>query len=153
MKKLIAIIFCTVCLFAVDVARAQTKRGAIYGAPQLASPAAVASSGALPAPGASPGAGTTGVPAASAVPISVCMNRNPPEGTVITKSVRDPACNGQCRSEIEIPTRDRMVICRGQSIPKGYEIELLTSTPDCSCAGGDQNAYTIKAETKSGSEN
>ncbi len=80
------------------------------------------------------------------------MNRNPPEGTVITKSVRDPACNGRCRSEIEIPTRQRMVICRGQSIPKGYVIELLTSTPDCSCAGGGQNAYTIKAEIERGSE-
>ncbi len=72
---------------------------------------------------------------------------------VITKSVRDPACNGQCRSEIEIPTRDRMVICRGQSIPKGYAIQLLTSTPDCACSGGGQNAYTIKAETKTDSEN
>jgi len=107
----------------------------------------------LPTPRVLPSTGTTDVPTVPGGPITVCMNRNPPEGTVITKSVRDPACNGQCRSELEIPIRNRMVICRGQSIPKGYAIELLTFTPDCSCAGGGQNAYTIKAETKTESEN
>ena len=79
--------------------------------------------------------------------VTMCMNRNPPEGTVITKSVRRASCGEQCESEIQIPAGHRMLICRGQAIPKGYTLELLTTTPDCSCYGRDQNAYMIKAET------
>ena len=119
-----------------------------YGAPQFIPQGAVASPGVLPTPRVLPSPGTIGVPSVPGVPITVCMNRNPPEGTVITRSVRDPGCKGQCESDLVIPMSDRMVICRGQSIPKGYEIELLTSTPDCACVGSGQNAYTIKAQTE-----
>jgi len=76
----------------------------------------------------------------------MCLNRNPPEGMVITKSVRLPTCGGQCESELQHPAGHRMLICRGQAIPKGYTLELLTSTPDCECYGSGQNAYMIKAE-------
>ncbi len=79
--------------------------------------------------------------------ITMCMNRNPPEGTVITKSVRQASCGDQCESEIQTPAGQRMLICRGQAIPKGYTLELLTTTPDCSCYGSDQNAYMIEAQT------
>ena len=78
--------------------------------------------------------------------VTVCMNRNPPDGTVITKSVRRSTCGGRCESELRVPSGHRMLICRGQAIPNGYTIELLTTTPDCTCYGSDQNAYMIKTE-------
>jgi len=78
--------------------------------------------------------------------VTVCMNRNPPDGTVITKSVKSSSCGVRCESEIQTPAGQRMLICRGQAIPKGYTLELLTTSPDCACYGRDQNAYMIKAE-------
>lgn len=93
----------------------------------------------LIAAGASAFAGSGGA-------ITVCMNRNPPEGTVITKSVKGSGCGARCESVLQIPAGQRMLICRGQAIPAGYKLELLTTTPDCSCYGREQNAYMIKAE-------
>ena len=78
--------------------------------------------------------------------VTVCMNRNPPDGTVITKSVKSSSCGVRCESEIQTPAGQRMLICRGQAIPKGYTLELLTTSPDCACYGRGQNAYMIKAE-------
>jgi hypothetical protein len=78
--------------------------------------------------------------------VVMCMNRNPPDGTVITRSVRQASCGDQCESEVHIPAGHRMLICRGQAIPKGYMLEVLTTTPDCSCYGGNENAYVIKVD-------
>ncbi len=88
-----------------------------------------------------------GMPTVPGVPVTTCLNRNPPEGAVITKSVRRATCGDKCESEIQLPAGKRMLICRGQAIPEGYTLEMLTSTPDCSCYGPDQNAYMIKAES------
>jgi hypothetical protein len=165
MQKTIAAMFCVVCLVAGSDARAQT------GADQSGAPvgygAALGASGGqstrpesgimgiMPKP--NPGAAAPrftpnpeaigGMPTTPGVAVTMCMNRNPPEGTVITKSVRQSSCGDQCESEIQLPAGHRMLICRGQAIPKGYTLELLTTTPDCSCYGRDQNAYMIKAET------
>jgi len=98
------------------------------------------------APRSTPNPEDIGMPTTPGVPVTMCMNRNPPEGTVITKSIRRSSCGEQCESEIQIPAGHRMLICRGQAIPQGYTLELLTTTPDCSCYGRDQNAYMIKAE-------
>jgi len=98
-------------------------------------------------PHSTPNPDAIGVPTTPGVPVTMCMNRNPPEGTVITKSIRRPRCGDKCESEIQLPAGNRMLICRGQAIPEGYRLELLTTTPDCSCYGRDQNAYMIKAET------
>jgi len=185
MKKIIAAIFCLVCLVAACDVRAQTG-AAQGGAPVGYGPAP---GGYEAAPGASggqatfyggasanlraqqarpesgimgimpksgPGAATPrstpnpeaiGLPTTPGVAVTMCMNRNPPEGTVITKSVRQSSCGEQCESELQIPAGQRMLICRGQAIPKGYTLELLTTTPDCSCYGREQNAYMIKAES------
>jgi len=101
-----------------------------------------------PAPRFTPNPEAIGVPTIPGVPITACMNRDPPEGTVITKSVRRPSCGEKCESELQIPAGSRMLICRGQAIPKGYRLELLTTTPDCSCYGADQNAYMIRVENE-----
>jgi len=83
-------------------------------------------------------------------PVTMCLNRNHPEGTVITKSVRRSGCGAGCEAELQVPTGHRMLICRGQAIPKGYKLELLTTTPDCACYGRDQNAYMIKVDPADG---
>ncbi len=191
MQKIIAAIFCFVCLVAACDVLAQTgaDQGEAPGAHGPAPSAYGSAPGAYaPAPGAygaqgtygepganfgaqqprrqsgimgilpelGPGVATPrftpnpeaiGVPTTPGVPVTMCMNRNPPEGAVITKSVRQASCGDQCESELQIPAGHRMLICRGQAIPKGYTLELLTTTPDCSCYGRDQNAYMIKAET------
>jgi hypothetical protein len=169
--------FCVVCLVAASDARAQAGTGqggapVGYGPPLSASGGQGAYSGPganfgaeqrrpesgimgilpRPSPGVAaprftPNPEAIGVPTTPGVAVTACMNRNPPEGTVITKSVRQSSCGDQCESEIQIPAGQRMLICRGQAIPKGYTLELLTTTPDCSCFGRDQNAYMIKAET------
>jgi hypothetical protein len=89
-----------------------------------------------------------GIPNTPGEAITVCMNRNPPDGTVITRSVRQARCGDRCESEIQVPAGERMLICRGQAIPKGYTLELLTTTPACSCYGREQNAYMIRAESE-----
>ncbi len=91
-------------------------------------------------------AGAAAVAASGGDAVTVCMNRNPPDGTVITKSVRRSNCGARCESELRVPAGQRMLICRGQQIPKGYKLELLTTTPDCDCYGREQNAYMIKVD-------
>lgn len=168
MQKTIAAMFCVVCLVTACDARAQA--GADQGGPPGAYGPAPGASGAnfgaqqpvrdsgimgiMPRPGpgvaaprATPNPEAIGVPTTPGEAVTMCMNRNPPEGTVITRSVRQSSCGDQCESEIQIPAGHRMLICRGQAIPKGYTLELLTTTPACSCYGRDQNAYMIKAES------
>jgi len=76
---------------------------------------------------------------------NMCAGNLPPEGMVITATGSSDSCPGSCRArQTELAQLAIMVICEGQPIPDGYEIEEFTSTPACDCLGDQDNAYVIR---------
>jgi len=75
----------------------------------------------------------------------ICAGNIPPEGTVITATGTSDSCPGSCRARDTQPAQQSiMVICSGQPIPEGYELEGFTSVPACDCIGAQDNAYVIR---------
>ncbi len=76
---------------------------------------------------------------------TICTGNVPPEGMVITATGTSDSCPGSCRTQQTEPAQlSIMVICAGQPIPDGYELESFTSTAACECLGDQDNAYVIR---------
>ncbi len=68
-----------------------------------------------------------------------------PEKMVITATGTSPVCRGSCRARRLEPVRgSMMIICANQPIPKDYDLDSVTTTPDCQCLGNEDNAYVIR---------
>ena len=81
---------------------------------------------------------------------TICAGNVPPDGMVITATSTSDGCPGPCRARDTEPAQlSIMIICAGQPIPDGYEIEGLTSTAACDCLGDQDNAYVIRRQSGS----
>ncbi|MGH7987643.1 MAG: hypothetical protein ACREQX_15355 [Candidatus Binataceae bacterium] len=75
----------------------------------------------------------------------MCAGNVTPAGMVITATGTSPNCSGSCQARRLAPACGVvMKICADQAIPKGYQLDGITSTPACDCLGREDNAYVIK---------
>ncbi|MGH8012173.1 MAG: hypothetical protein ACREQ4_06730 [Candidatus Binataceae bacterium] len=75
----------------------------------------------------------------------MCAGNVTPAGMVITATGTSPSCSGSCQARRLAPACGLiMKICADQPIPKGYQLDGITSTPACDCLGREDNAYVIK---------
>jgi hypothetical protein len=76
---------------------------------------------------------------------TVCADDLVPEGMAVTASGTTATCAGACRArEAQAVCGPLMKICAGQSIPKGYIVDSVTTVPACQCLGSEDNAYVIR---------
>jgi hypothetical protein len=76
---------------------------------------------------------------------TICAGNIPPDGMVITATGTSDSCPRLCRARDTQPAQLSItVICAGQAIPDGYELENLTSVPACDGVGAQDNAYVIR---------
>jgi hypothetical protein len=79
----------------------------------------------------------------------MCAGNVAPPGMVITATGTAPSCSGSCQARKLTPACGVVLkICAGQPVPKGYEIDGVTSTPACDCLGREDNAYVIRYQFK-----
>jgi hypothetical protein len=76
---------------------------------------------------------------------TVCADDLVPEGMAVTATGTTATCAGACRArETQAVCGALMKICAGQSIPKGYIVDSVTTVPACQCLGSEDNAYVIR---------
>jgi hypothetical protein len=77
--------------------------------------------------------------------ITVCSEDVAPPGMVVTWTGNANVCRGPCRARaLQRVIGPIMVICAHQPVPKDYTIDSVTTTPNCSCLGDEDNAYVIR---------
>jgi len=75
----------------------------------------------------------------------VCSEDIIPENMAITATGTSPVCRGSCRARRLEPVRGSvMIICANQPVPEDYNLDSITTTPDCQCLGNEDNAYVVK---------
>jgi hypothetical protein len=75
----------------------------------------------------------------------ICEDDITPEGMAVITTGTSPTCAGSCSArEIKPVCGPVIKICAGQSVPKGYVLDSITTTPGCACLGAEDNAYVIR---------
>jgi hypothetical protein len=75
----------------------------------------------------------------------ICADDIVPKGMAVTETGTTGSCAGACRArETQAVCGALMKICSGQSIPKGYILDSVTTIPACQCLGSEDNAYIIR---------
>jgi hypothetical protein len=75
----------------------------------------------------------------------LCADDLVPQGMAVTATGTAPTCTGACRArEVEPVCGPIIKICAGQPIPRGYQLDSVTTMPACQCLGPEDNAYVLR---------